>query len=171
VLFYFAVSPKIFGLISNNLAKAGFKDASEGGWRRLIVEKPFGTDLKSAQALNKELMQYWSEGQIYRIDHYLGKETVQNLLAFRFANGIFEPLWNNRHIDHIQLNVSEMVAVEGRADYYDKSGVLRDMIQNHMFQMMAYLMMEPPASFKADAIRNEKSKLLDSVASTRRGSA
>jgi glucose-6-phosphate 1-dehydrogenase len=163
VLFYFAVSPKIFGLISNNLAKAGFKDATEGGWRRIIVEKPFGTDLKSALALNKELKQYWSEEQIYRIDHYLGKETVQNLLAFRFSNGIFEPLWNNRHIDHIQLNVSEMVAVEGRADYYDKSGVLRDMIQNHMFQMMAYLMMEPPASFKADAIRNEKSKLLDSV--------
>jgi glucose-6-phosphate 1-dehydrogenase len=163
VLFYFAVSPKIFGLISNNLAKAGFKDATEGGWRRLIVEKPFGTDLKSAQQLNKELLGFWSEDQVYRIDHYLGKETVQNLLTFRFANGIFEPLWNNNYVDHIQLNVSEMVAVEGRADYYDKSGVLRDMIQNHMFQMMAYLMMEPPASFKADAIRNEKSKLLDSV--------
>lgn len=163
VLFYFAVSPKIFGLISDNLAKSGFKSASEDGWRRIIVEKPFGTDLKSAQQLNKELLSFWSEDQIYRIDHYLGKETVQNLLAFRFSNGIFEPLWNKNHIDHIQLNVSEMVAVEGRADYYDKSGVLRDMIQNHMFQMMAYLLMEPPCSFKADAIRNEKSKLLDSV--------
>ena len=163
VLFYFAVTPKIFGLISNNLAQSGFKEATNGGWRRLIVEKPFGTDLTSAKALNKELLSYWNEEQIYRIDHYLGKETVQNLLAFRFSNGIFEPLWNNRHIDHIQMNVSEMVAVEGRADYYDKSGVLKDMIQNHMFQMMAYLMMEPPASFKADAIRNEKSKLLDSV--------
>jgi glucose-6-phosphate 1-dehydrogenase len=163
VLFYFAVTPKIFGLISGNLANSGFKDAADGGWRRLIVEKPFGTDLKSAKELNKELLRYWTEEQIYRIDHYLGKETVQNLLAFRFSNGIFEPLWNNRHIDHIQLNVSEMVAVEGRAEYYDKSGVLRDMIQNHMFQMMAYLCMEPPSSFKADAIRNEKSKLLDAV--------
>jgi glucose-6-phosphate 1-dehydrogenase len=163
VLFYFAVSPKIFGLISGNLAKSGFAEASGGGWRRLIVEKPFGTDLKSAKELNQQLLSYWREDQIYRIDHYLGKETVQNLLAFRFSNGIFEPLWNNNYVDHIQLNVSEMVAVEGRADYYDKSGVLRDMIQNHMFQMMAYLMMEPPCSFKADAIRNEKSKLLDSV--------
>ncbi len=163
VLFYFAVSPKIFGLISGNLAKSGFKDASDGGWRRIIVEKPFGTDLKSARQLNKELLEYWKEEQIYRIDHYLGKETVQNLLAFSiFQRDFRAALEQPPHRSH-QLNVSEMVAVEGRADYYDKSGVLRDMIQNHMFQMMAYLMMEPPASFKADAIRNEKSKLLDSV--------
>src|SRR5687767_5476483 len=143
------------------MVKSGFKETT--GWRRIIVEKPFGTDLNSARALNKEILGYWSEEQIYRVDHYLGKETVQNLLAFRFSNGMYEPLWNKDHIDHIQFNVSEMVDVEGRGDYYDKSGVLRDMMQNHMFQMLAYLCMEPPASFEPDPIRNEKAKLLSSV--------
>ena len=162
ILFYFAVAPKIFGLISGNLVKSGFADTTTG-WRRIIVEKPFGTDLKSAQALNKEILGYWREDQIYRVDHYLGKETVQNLLAFRFSNGMYEPLWNNRYIDHIQFNVCEMVDVEGRGDYYETSGVLRDMMQNHMFQMLAYLCMEPPGSFEPDAIRNEKAKLLQSV--------
>lgn len=161
VLFYFAVSPKIFGLLSNNMVKAGFKEAE--GWRRIIVEKPFGTDVKSAQALNQEILGYWAEDQIYRVDHYLGKETVQNLLAFRFANGMYEPMWNKNYIDNIQFNVAETVDVEGRGDYYDHSGVLRDMMQNHMFQMLAYLCMEPPASFEPDAIRNEKAKLLQSV--------
>ncbi len=162
LLFYMAVPPAVFGLISDQLSKAGFKKR-EKGWQRIIVEKPFGTDLPSAIALNRELLAHWSEDQIYRIDHYLGKETVQNLLAFRFSNGMFEPLWNQKYIDHIQFTVSESVGVEGRGGYYDKVGVLRDMIQNHMFQMLAYLTMEPPTSFKPDAIRNEKSKVLDAV--------
>ncbi len=161
LLFYFAVAPRFFGLISSNLHKAGFNEGQ--GWRRIIVEKPFGTDLKSAQELNREILSYWREDQIYRIDHYLGKETVQNILAFRFANGMYEPLWNKDHIDHIEFTVSEAVDVEGRGGYYDTSGVLRDMMQNHMFQMLAYVCMEPPASFEADAIRNEKAKLLSTV--------
>jgi glucose-6-phosphate 1-dehydrogenase len=161
LLFYFAVAPRFFGLISSNLYKTGFHEGQ--GWRRIIVEKPFGTDLESARALNKEILSFWREDQIYRVDHYLGKETVQNILAFRFANGMYEPLWNKNHIDHIQFNVSEAVDVEGRGGYYDSSGVLRDMMQNHMFQMLAYVCMEPPASFEPDAIRNEKAKLLSTV--------
>lgn len=161
VLFYMATPPSVFGLISANLEKAGFKGGT--GWKRIIVEKPFGTDLPSAQALNKEILTYWDEAQIYRVDHYLGKETVQNILAFRFANETHEPLWNKHHIDHIQFNVSEAVSVEGRGGYYDKSGVLRDMIQNHMFQMLAYVCMEPPISFSADDVRNEKSKVLKAI--------
>jgi glucose-6-phosphate 1-dehydrogenase len=161
LMFYFAVAPRFFGMISENLYKTGFHEGD--AWRRIIVEKPFGTDLKSAQQLNKEILSYWREDQIYRVDHYLGKETVQNILAFRFANGMYEPLWNKDHIDHIQFNVSEAVDVEGRGGYYDSSGVLRDMMQNHMFQMLAYVCMEPPASFEPDAIRNEKAKLLSTV--------
>jgi len=162
IIFYMATPPSIFGMISQHINAAGFKDR-ENGWLRIIVEKPFGHDLPSAIELNKELLAHWKEKQIYRIDHYLGKETVQNLLAFRFSNGMFEPLWNKAHIDHIQFSVSETVGVERRGKYYDTAGVLRDMIQNHMFQMLAYLCMEPPASFKPDAIRNEKSKILDAV--------
>jgi glucose-6-phosphate 1-dehydrogenase len=161
VLFYFAVAPRFFGLLCDNLHKTGFKDSQ--GWKRIIVEKPFGTDLKSALQLNKEVLANWNEDQIYRVDHYLGKETVQNLLAFRFSNGMFEPLWNKNYIDNIQFNVSEAVDVEGRGGYYDSSGVLRDMMQNHMFQMLAYLCMEPPGSFESNAIRNEKAKLLQAV--------
>jgi len=161
-LFYMATSPSLFGLISGNLERAGFLGSSSG-WKRIIVEKPFGTDLSSAIALNRELLQYWSEDQIYRIDHYLGKETVQNILAFRFSNGMFEPLWNRNFIDHIQFSVAEAVGVEGRGGYYDRSGVMRDMIQNHMFQMLAYLCMEPPTSFAPEAVRNEKSKVLEAV--------
>lgn len=161
LLFYFATAPRFFGLICDNLHKSGFKDGA--GWKRIIVEKPFGTDLSSALQLNAEVLSNWQESQIYRVDHYLGKETVQNLLAFRFSNGMFEPLWNKNHIDNIQFNVSEAVDVEGRGSYYDTSGVLRDMMQNHMFQMLAYLCMEVPVSFEPDAIRNEKAKLLQSV--------
>jgi len=161
VLFYFATSPRFFGTICDNLHKSGFKDGP--GWKRVIVEKPFGTDLNSALQLNKDVLSNWNEDQIYRVDHYLGKETVQNLLAFRFSNGMFEPLWNKNYIDNIQFNVSEAVDVEGRGGYYDSSGVLRDMMQNHMFQMLAYLCMEVPGSFQPDAIRNEKAKLLQSV--------
>ena len=162
IIFYMATPPSIFGMISQHIDAAGFKKR-EKGWIRIIVEKPFGHDLPSAIELNHQLLTHWKESQIYRIDHYLGKETVQNILSFRFSNGIFEPLWNKNHIDHIQFSVAETVGVEGRGKYYDTSGVLRDMIQNHMFQMLAYLCMEPPASFKPDAIRNEKSKLLDAV--------
>lgn len=161
VLFYFAMAPRFFGPLCDTLHAAGFQDGP--GWKRIIVEKPFGTDLQSALQLNQEILRHWREEQIFRVDHYLGKETVQNLLAFRFSNGMFEPLWNNHHIDNIQFNVCESVDVQGRGGYYDSSGVLRDMIQNHMFQMLSYLCMEPPGSFEADSIRNEKAKLLESV--------
>jgi len=162
VLFYMATPPTVVGMISDGLKEAGLNRETNGA-RRIIVEKPFGTDLASAKELNEELLTYWKERQIYRIDHYLGKEAVQNLLAFRFANGMFEPLWNRTHIDHIQITGTEQIGVEWRGGYYDKSGVVRDMIQNHLFQMMAYLCMEPPTSFDAEAIRNEKYKLLSTV--------
>jgi len=162
VLHYLATPPVVFAMIAEKLASAGLSNRPPA-WTRLIVEKPFGHDLDSAMALNAALLEHWRERQIYRIDHYLGKETVQNLLPFRFSNGAFEPLWNKNHVDHIQLNVAETVGVETRGDYYDKTGVLRDMIQNHMFQMLAYVCMEPPSSFKADAVRNEKAKLLEAV--------
>ena len=161
VLFYFATAPRFFGMICDNLFQAGLREPP--GWKRIIVEKPFGTDLQSALKLNEEILTHWSEDQIYRVDHYLGKETVQNLLTFRFSNGMFEPLWNKNYIDNIQFNVAEAVDVEGRGGYYDQSGVLRDMMQNHMFQMLAYLCMEVPGSFASDAIRNEKAKLLQAV--------
>ncbi len=161
VLFYKAVPPSLFGLISSNIKSAGFTGFP--GWQRIIVEKPFGTDLPSAKTLNSQILSLWDETQIYRVDHYLGKETVQNILAFRFANSMFEPIWNNQHVDHIQFTVSESVSVEGRGGYYDHSGVLRDMIQNHMLQMLAYVCMEPPISFSADDIRNEKAKVLRAI--------
>ncbi|MCK4744189.1 MAG: glucose-6-phosphate dehydrogenase [Sulfuriflexus sp.] len=161
VLFYFAMAPRFFGMICDHLYKAGFQSGE--GWRRIIVEKPFGTDLESALELNKAILANWREDQIFRVDHYLGKETVQNLLAFRFSNGMFEPLWNKDNIDNIQFNVCESVDVGERGGYYDSSGVLRDMMQNHMFQMLAYLCMEVPGSFEPDSIRNEKAKLLESV--------
>ena len=161
VLFYFAVAPRFFGMLCEKLQKHSFKEGP--GWKRIIVEKPFGTDLASALQLNKDVLAHWQEDQIYRVDHYLGKETVQNLLAFRFSNGIFEPLWNKHFIDNIQFNVAEAVDVEGRGGYYDSAGVLRDMMQNHMFQMLAYLCMEVPGSFESNAIRNEKAKLLEAV--------
>ncbi len=161
-LFYLATPPAVFGVIGRKLAAAGL-NVHPQSWRRLIVEKPFGRDLASAIELNRALLAHWHEEQIFRIDHYLGKETVQNLLAFRFSNGLFEPLWGRHHIDHIQFTVAESVGVEGRGRYYDSAGVLRDMIQNHMFQMLAYLCMEPPSSFRADAVRNEKAKVLEAV--------
>ncbi len=162
ILFYMATPPVVFGMISSGLSSVGLQEGSES-WRRIIVEKPFGTDLASAEMLNREILSFWKEDQVYRIDHYLGKETVQNLLAFRFANGMFEPLWNRTHIDHIQITSTEQVGVEWRGGYYDKSGVIRDMIQNHLFQVMAYLCMEPPTSFASEAIRNEKFKLLSAI--------
>ena len=161
ILFYFATSPSLFGMLCDKLHQAGFKEGP--GWKRIIVEKPFGTGLESARQLNESVLAHWDEDQIYRIDHYLGKETVQNLLTFRFSNGMFEPLWNKNFIDNIQFNVCEEVDVGSRGGYYDTSGVMRDMMQNHMFQMLAYLCMEAPSSFEPDAIRNEKAKLLNSV--------
>jgi glucose-6-phosphate 1-dehydrogenase len=162
ILFYLAIPPSMFGVITTSLHHAGL-NATDSGWRRIIIEKPFGHDLQSAIELNRELLACWNEDQIYRIDHYLGKETVQNILAFRFSNRIFEPLWSRNFVDHIQLTVTERVGVGTRGAYYDQSGVLRDMIQNHMFQMLSYICMEPPTSFKADAIRHEKAKLLEAV--------
>jgi glucose-6-phosphate 1-dehydrogenase len=162
ILFYLATPPAMFGTITTNLHHAGFNNTASG-WRRIIIEKPFGHDLQSAVDLNRELLACWNEDQIYRIDHYLGKETVQNILAFRFSNRIFEPLWSRNFVDHIQLTVTERVGVGTRGAYYDQSGVLRDMIQNHMFQMLSYICMEPPTSFRADAIHHEKAKLLEAV--------
>lgn len=162
ITFYFAISPAIFQMVSTHLGEAGLSKM-EGRKTRLILEKPFGRDLKSAKELNTSLHQHWEESQIWRIDHYLGKETVQNLLAFRFGNGIFEPLWNRKYIDHVQITVAESVGVEKRGDYYDKSGALRDMFQNHILQVLSYLCMEAPGSFEAEVIRNCKISVLDSI--------
>lgn len=162
VIFYLAISPAIFEMVSHHLGEAGLSKL-EGRKTRLILEKPFGRDLKSAIDLNASLHKHWEESQIWRIDHYLGKETVQNLLAFRFGNGIFEPVWNRNFIDHVQITVAEEVGVEKRGDYYDKAGALRDMFQNHILQVMSYLCMEAPGSFEADVIRNAKISVLDSI--------
>ncbi len=162
VLFYLATPPTMFSPIVKQCAAAGLVDET-GRWRRFIVEKPFGRDLDSAKALNRDLQASLSEGQIYRIDHYLGKETVQNILAFRFANGIFEPIWNRRYIDHVQITVAETLGVEGRGGYYESAGILRDMIQNHMFQLLALVAMEPPSSFEAAPVRDEKVKVLNAI--------
>ncbi len=161
-LFYFAIPPDLFGDVARHLAAAGLTD-ERAGWRRIIVEKPFGYDLASARALNAQLAASLRESQIYRIDHYLGKETVQNILAFRFANGIFEPIWNRRYVDHVQMTVAEEVGVETRGAYYDEAGALRDMVQNHMFQLLTLVAMEPPISFAAEDVRNEKVKVLHGV--------
>jgi glucose-6-phosphate 1-dehydrogenase len=161
-LFYLAVPPELFATVGQRLAAAGLGDESEG-WRRLIVEKPFGYDIESARGLNAELTSGLRERQLYRIDHYLGKETVQNILAFRFANGIFEPIWNRRYVDHVQIEVAEEDGIGKRGAYYDKAGALRDMVQNHMFQLLSLVCMEPPVSFKAEAVRDEKVKALNAV--------
>ncbi len=159
-LFYMATAPEFFGEVVAKLSAAGLTQETEGRWRRVIVEKPFGRDYESARALNAELRRLLDERQIYRIDHYLGKETVQNLMMFRFANGIFEPIWNRRYVDHVQITVAETVGVETRGDYYDKSGALRDMVPNHIFQLISLVAMEPPISFEADAVRDEQTKVL-----------
>ena len=162
-IFYLATLPDFFGLIAKQLGEAKLARPKKGSWTRIIVEKPFGTDLESARKLNKELAAVFDEKQVYRIDHYLGKETVQNLLVFRFANSIFEPLWNRQYIDHIQITNAETKGVEGRGSYYEKAGALRDMIQNHVFQVTSLIAMEPPAALSASAVRDEKAKALQSV--------
>ncbi len=162
-LHYLAVAPAFFGQVVQQLGAADLVREDNDHWRRVIVEKPFGRDLESACSLNAQLLQVLNENQIYRIDHYLGKETVQNILAFRFANGIFEPIWNRRYIDHIQITVAETVGVEQRGGYYDQSGTLRDMVPNHIFQLISLTAMEPPISFQADAVRDEQAKTLHAI--------
>ncbi len=160
-LFYLAVAPDAFPIIVKNLGEHNLHESE--GWVRVIFEKPFGTDLKSAQALNRDIHETFTEDQVYRIDHYLGKESVQNIMTLRFANGIFEPLWNRRYIDHIQITASESLGVGQRAGYYDHSGALRDMIQNHLMQLLCLTAMESPISFSDDAVRNEKAKVLSAL--------
>jgi glucose-6-phosphate 1-dehydrogenase len=163
VLFYLAIPPSLFGEVVRRLGEAGLVRGEADAWRRVIVEKPFGHDLDSARTLSAQLAAVLREDQIYRIDHYLGKETVQNIMVFRFVNGLFEPIWNRTYVDHVQLMVAEAVGVEDRGNYYETAGVLRDMIQNHMFQLLSLVAMEPPISFAADAVRNEKVKVLQAI--------
>jgi glucose-6-phosphate 1-dehydrogenase len=162
-MFYLATSPKFFGEIVQRLGTAGLTHQENGGWRRVIIEKPFGHDLESANALNREIKGVLNENQIYRIDHYLGKETVQNIMVFRFDNAIFEPIWNRRYIDHVQITNAETVGVEQRGGYFDTAGTLRDMVPNHLMQLLSLTAMESPASFQADAVRNEQAKVLHAI--------
>jgi glucose-6-phosphate 1-dehydrogenase len=161
VLFYLSVQPSHYARGAAGIGEAGIGQGS--GWRRLVVEKPFGHDLASARQLSEELHKVFPENEIYRIDHYLGKETVQNILAFRFGNGIFEPVWNRRYVNHVQITAAESIGVEGRGSYYQEAGALADMIQNHLLQVMATIAMEPSATFHADAVRDERSKLLRAI--------
>jgi glucose-6-phosphate 1-dehydrogenase len=161
VLFYLSTQPSQYAPTALGLGAAGLGKGN--GWRRLVVEKPFGHNLESARELSDKLHQVFDERDVYRIDHYLGKETVQNILAFRFGNGIFEPLWNRRYVNHVQITAAESIGVEGRGAYYQEAGALADMIQNHLLQVMATIAMEPSASFRADAVRDERSKLLRSI--------
>jgi glucose-6-phosphate 1-dehydrogenase len=163
-LFYLATPPDGFAPIASELGRTGLLKEGEGGpWRRLVIEKPFGTDLASAKALNAELLNIVDEHQIYRIDHYLGKETVQNILVLRFANGMFEPIWNRNHIDHIQITVDEKLGVGHRGSFYDSTGALRDMVPNHLFQLLALAAMEPPIRFDAHSVRSEKADVLAAI--------
>ena len=161
VLFYLSTQPSQYVAVAKGLGEAGLGHGN--GWRRIVVEKPFGHDLQSARELSAKLHEVFHESEVYRIDHYLGKETVQNILAFRFGNGIFEPLWNRRYVNNVQITAAESIGVEGRGSYYQEAGSLRDMIQNHLLQLLATIAMEPSATFDADAVRDERSKLLRSV--------
>ncbi len=163
ILFYLAISPSFFAKVVDQLAAVGLSKETGEGWRRVIVEKPFGHDLDSARELNRQLTATLDESQIYRIDHYLGKETVQNIMVFRFGNSIFEPTWNRRYIEYVQITVAEELGVELRGGYYDHSGVLRDMVQNHILSVLSLIAMEPPSSISGDAVRNEKVKVLEAI--------
>ena len=162
-LYYLAVAPALFAPVVRHLGAAGLTGETNNHWRRVVIEKPFGQDLSSARALNRDIAEVLSESQTYRIDHYLGKETVQNILAFRFGNGVFEPIWNRRYIDHVQITAAETVGIEKRGGYYDKSGALRDMVPNHLFQLISLTAMEPPSSFEANAVRDEQVKVLRAI--------
>ena len=155
-VYYLAIPPSVFPTVVDALGRR----RSAEGWTRLIIEKPFGHDLESARALNAEIQKHFTEEEVFRIDHYLGKETVQNMLALRFANGIFEPIWNRQFVDHVQITVAESIGIEGRAGYYEQSGAIRDIFQNHLLQLLAITAMEPPIDFTADSVRNEKVKVL-----------
>jgi glucose-6-phosphate 1-dehydrogenase len=162
-LFYMATAPKFFAPIVQQLGASGLSKQENGRWRRVVIEKPFGTDLESAKALNRDIKGVLQESQIYRIDHYLGKETVQNIMVFRFDNAIFEPIWNRRYVDHVQITNAETVGVERRGAYFDNAGTLRDMVPNHVMQLLSLTAMESPVSFQADAVRNEQAKVLHSL--------
>ena len=162
-VFYFAVADRFFGGIVDMLHKSGLTEQKDGMFRRVVIEKPFGHDLPSAKELNSHILSELDESQIYRIDHFLGKETVQNIMSLRFSNGIFEPLWNRDHIDSVQITAAETVGVESRGKFYEVTGALRDMVPNHMFQLLAMTTMEPPNSFDADAVRTEKAKVIDAI--------
>jgi glucose-6-phosphate 1-dehydrogenase len=162
-LFYLAVPDRLFGPAVERLGAAGLMQEAKDHWRRVVIEKPFGHDLDSARALNAQLLKTLKEPQIYRIDHFLGKETVQNVMALRFANGLFEPIWNREHIDHVQIMAAETVGVEQRGKFYEKTGALRDMVPNHMFQLLAMTAMEPPLSFDADAVRTKKAEVIEAI--------
>src|ERR1700686_673371 len=162
-LFYLATAPKFFGQIVQQLGQSQLSKQENGRWRRVVIEKPFGHDLESARSLNRQIKAVLAENQIYRIDHYLGKETVQNIMVFRFDNAIFEPIWNRRYIDHVQITNAETVGVERRGGYFDTAGTLRDMVPNHVMQLLSLTAMESPVSFQADAVRNEQAKVLHSI--------
>ncbi len=162
-LFYLATPPAAFTPIGCHLGQSGLAREENGAWRRVVIEKPFGTDLASARDLNQRLLSVLKEDQIFRIDHYLGKETVQNIMVLRFANGLFEPIWNRHHIEHVQITVAESLTVGRRGNYYDATGALRDMVPNHLIQLLSLIAMEPPSRFAADAVRAEKAQVLDAV--------
>jgi glucose-6-phosphate 1-dehydrogenase len=163
VLYYLAIPPDVYGGVVARLGRADLASAAPPAWRRIIVEKPFGSDLSSARALNRLIHEHFTEDQVFRIDHYLGKETVQNLMVFRFANGMFEPIWNRRYIDHVQIAAAETVGVERRASYYESAGALRDMVQNHLMQLLTLVTMEPPIAFTPESVRDRKLDALLSI--------
>src|SRR6202453_1279421 len=162
-LFYLAIADRFFGPVVAGLGAGGLTTEKDGRWRRVVIEKPFGHDLASAKALNAEILKTLQERQIYRMDHFLGKETVQNIMALRFATGLFEPNWNRQHIDHIQITVAETVGVEHRGKFYEKTGALRDMVPNHVLQLLAMTAMEPPTSFEAEAVRAKKAEVIEAI--------
>jgi glucose-6-phosphate 1-dehydrogenase len=161
--FYFSIPPKFFPMVVNQLKRSGLSESSSGAWRRVVIEKPFGHDLKSAQELNATVDEVFPPGSTFRIDHYLGKETVQNLMAIRFANNLYEPIWNNNYVDHVQITMAEDIGIGGRAGYYDGIGAARDVIQNHLMQLLALTAMEEPVSFDAESVRLEKEKILRAI--------